>query len=105
MEMWGRWVFRTINPPDKLELISSFSDPHGGITAAPFPGLDNFPPETLTSVTFVDHAGKGRGTLVTVEARPFNGTKTQREFFSGFHGSMRQGWTGTMQQLAEFLGD
>ncbi len=36
MEMWGRWVFRTICRPDRLEFISSFSDSRGGITPAPF---------------------------------------------------------------------
>jgi len=105
MEMWGRWVFRTINRPDKLEFISSFSNASGEITPAPFQGLDDFPPETWTTVTLVEHAGKSRGTLVTIEARPFNGTKAQRDFFTAFHGSMRQGWTGTMQQLSEFLRD
>ena len=35
---------------------------------------------------------------------PLNGTKVQRDFFTAFHGSMRQGWMGTMQQLSEFLG-
>lgn len=105
MELWGRWVFQTIDRPDKLEFISSFSNPSGEITPAPFPGLDDFPPETWTTVTLVDHAGKSRGTLVTVEARPFKGTKAQRDFFTSFHDSMRGGWTGTMQQLAEFLGE
>ena len=104
MELWGRWVFQTINQPDRLEFVSSFSNALGEITPAPFPGLDNFPPETWTTVTLVEHAGKSRGTLVTVEARPLNGTKAQREFFAAFHDSMRQGWTGTMQQLSEFLG-
>jgi len=36
---------------------------------------------------------------------PFHGTKAQRDFFSAFHNSLRQGWTGTMQQLSEFLGN
>lgn len=103
MEMWGKWVFQTINPPDKLEFISSFSNAKGEVVPAPFPGLENFPPEVWSTVTFVEHAGKGRGTLVTLEAKQFNGTQAQRDFFAGFHGSMRQGWTGTLQQLAEFL--
>ncbi|MCA9265788.1 MAG: SRPBCC domain-containing protein, partial [Planctomycetales bacterium] len=104
MEIWGRWVFRTIVRLEKLEFVSSFSDANAEITPAPFPGLDDFPPETLTTVTFVDHAGISKGTLVTLNARPLNGTPAQRDFFTGFHPSLRQGWTGTMQQLAEYLG-
>ena len=103
MEMWGRWVFREIDRPDKLDFVSSFSNAQGEISPAPFPGLENFPLETLTTVTLVEHAGNSKGTFVTVEAQPFKGTKAQRDFFTSFHGSMRQGWTGTMEQLAEFL--
>lgn len=103
MEMWGRWVFRVINRPDRIEFISSFSNADGEITPAPFQGLDDFPLEVLTTVTFADHAGIGKGTLVTVEALPHGGTRAQREFFTAFHASMFQGWTGTMQQLADHL--
>ena len=105
MEMWGRWVYQSIHQPDKLEFISSFSNASGQLTPAPFPGLDNFQLELWTTVTLVEHAGKSRGTVVTVEARPFNGTKVQRDFFSAFHDSMRQGWTGTLEQLSELLGN
>jgi uncharacterized protein YndB with AHSA1/START domain len=104
-EIWGRWIFHTIKRLDKLVFISSFSNALGEISEAPFQGLNDYPPEVLTTVTFVDHAGIGKGTLVTVEAQPLNGTPVQRDFFTGFHGSMRQGWHGTMLQLAEFLGD
>lgn len=103
MEMWGRWVFRQIDPVNKLVFVSSFSNASGELCHVPFPGLENFPLEVLTIVTFVEHAGIGKGTLVTVEAKPLNATKTQRNFFASFHGSMRQGWTGTLEQLAEVI--
>jgi uncharacterized protein YndB with AHSA1/START domain len=103
MEMWGRWVFREIDPANKLVFVSSFSNARGEMAPAPFPGLENFPLEILTTVTLVEHAGISKGTLVTVEAEPLNATKAQRDFFAAFHGSMRQGWTGTMEQLADFI--
>ncbi|HWB13688.1 MAG TPA: SRPBCC family protein [Pirellulales bacterium] len=103
MQMWGRWVFREIDPANKLVFVSSFSNAAGEIAPAPFSGLENFPPEVLTTVTFVAHAGPSKGTLVTVESKPLNATQAQRDFFASFHGSMRQGWTGTMEQLAEAL--
>ncbi len=104
MELWGRWVFQSINPPDKLVFISSFSNASGEITAAPFEGLGDFPLEVLTTVTLMDHAGISKGTVVVIEAQPIRSTPAQRDFFASFHGSMHQGWTGTMQQLAGFLG-
>lgn len=106
MELWGRWVFQSIARLDKLEFISSFSNAAAEIAPAPFQGLEDFPTEVLTTVTFVDHAGIGKGTLVTIEARPITGSsKAQCHFFKGFHSSMQQGWAGTMQQLDTFLED
>ncbi|MFO0943463.1 MAG: SRPBCC family protein [Pirellulales bacterium] len=104
MELWGCWTFQVIDPPNKLVFVSSFSNPAGEIAPAPFQGLEDFPLKIFTTVTFVDHAGIGKGTLVTIEARPHAGSsKAQREFFKNFHSSMHAGWTGTMEQLAEFV--
>lgn len=103
MELTGRWVFRQIDPPSALVFISSFADQAGNIAPAPFPGLEDFPPEVLTSVTLAEHAGIGRGTVVSIRAHPLNATPAQRAFFASFHNSMRQGWTGTMEQLGEFV--
>lgn len=102
-EMWGRWQFREIDPPHKLHFVSSFSNPQSEICPAPFPGFDQYPLEVMTTVTFVDHAGLSKGTLVTVESQPFNATKAQHEFFQSIHSAMHQGWTGTMERLVEFL--
>lgn len=103
--MWGRWVFREIEPPHKLLSISSFSNPPAETCDAPFPGFEQYPLEVMTTVTFVDHASISKGTLVTVESQPFNATEAQHDFFKSFRSSVRQGWTGTMEQLAEFLSD
>lgn len=103
MELWGRWVFVEIQSPGRLVFISSLSNPRGEIAPAPFPGLEEFPPEVRTTVTFVEHAGIGKGTLVTVESEPVNATAAQIAFFAKFHSSMNQGWSGTMVQLAEYL--
>lgn len=103
MDLWGRWIFRTIDRPNLLEFVSSFSNADGDVTLAPFPGLDDFPAELLTAVTLVEHAGVSKGTLVTIEARPLNATRIQRDFFSAFHSSLQQGWAGTLQRLSESL--
>lgn len=103
LQMWGRWVFREIDRPHKLVFVSSFSNPQGEICPAPFQGLENYPLEVLSTVTLVEHAGISKGTLVTVETQPCNATPAQHDFFKSFHASMLQGWTGTMEQLAEYL--
>ena len=79
-------------------LISSFSDAKGGL--APAPMIDNWPLETLSTTTFEEHAGK---TTITLRWAPLNATELQRQTFAKMHDSMRQGWGGTFEQLAEYL--
>ncbi len=51
-DMWGRFVYREIEQPERMVYVNSFSDPEGGITRAPFPQLrDTFPLEILNTVT------------------------------------------------------
>ncbi|MFN0197659.1 MAG: SRPBCC domain-containing protein [Planctomycetaceae bacterium] len=99
--MWGRWIFREIDPPHKLVFVVSFSDASGGITRAPFEG--QWPLEMLTVVTFEEHAGIGRGTLVTVQSSAIGGTQIECDTFFAGHESMKGGWTGTLDQLSEHL--
>jgi uncharacterized protein YndB with AHSA1/START domain len=42
--MWGKFVFREIVPPERLDFISSFSDEEGGTTR--HPGHKSWPLET-----------------------------------------------------------
>jgi uncharacterized protein YndB with AHSA1/START domain len=104
MTIWGRWVFREISPSHKLVFLSCFSDPDGRIARAPFPGFESFPAEMLSTVSFAEHAGIGKGTLVTYEAQPFQASQEELDFFRSCHDSLRQGWGGTLEQLADYLG-
>jgi uncharacterized protein YndB with AHSA1/START domain len=99
MEMWGRWLFREIVPPRQLSYVSSFSDPDGAVTRAPF--LEGrFPLEIFSSVIFEESDG---GTLVTIYAVPVNATEDERAAFDELNASMQQGWGGTFDQLAAYL--
>lgn len=54
--MWGKWIFREINAPQKLTIINAFSNKEGGITRHPFAPL--WPLETLATTTFAERDGK-----------------------------------------------
>jgi hypothetical protein len=54
-------------------------------------------------VLFAEHAGKGGGTTVVVRWTLLNATDAERAAFAAGHGSMEQGWGGTMEQLAAHL--
>jgi uncharacterized protein YndB with AHSA1/START domain len=97
-EIWGKWVYRDIRKPEKLEFIVSFSDPKGGITRHPM--APEWPLEMLSKITFVESNGR---TTVTVEWSPYNAGESERNAFNAGRESMKGGWTGTMDQLETYL--
>lgn len=98
-EMWGRFVYREIVPPERLVWINSFSDPEGGVTRHPM--APDWPLEMLSILTFADEPG-GK-TRITLRWSPHNATEAERRVFAAGHDSMRGGWTGTMDTLEAYL--
>jgi uncharacterized protein YndB with AHSA1/START domain len=99
--MWGKWVFREIVPQERLVVVVSFSDEHAGITRHPLAA--DWPLETLSTMTFAEHAGIGGGTTVVLNWIPVNASDAERRVFAASHAGMEQGWGGTMGQLESYL--
>jgi uncharacterized protein YndB with AHSA1/START domain len=99
--MWGKWVFREVTPNTRLVFISSFSDADGGIARHPMSA--HWPLQTLSTVTFAEHAGISRGTTVVIRWIPIYANELERKTFDDAHVSMQQGWTGTLDRLQEYL--
>jgi len=97
-EHWGRFVYREIVAPERLVFVVSFSDPAGGVTRQPWSAT--WPLQWLSTVTFAEQGGK---TLVTVKWIPIEATELERKTFTEGRQSMQQGWTGTFEQLADYL--
>lgn len=98
-EMWGLFDYREISPPRKLVFVNSFSDPKGGISTHPM--SPTWPRQMLTTVSFEEQGGK---TTVTVNWVPLDGsTDLERKTFEEGRGSMKMGWTGTMDNFDAFL--
>jgi uncharacterized glyoxalase superfamily protein PhnB/uncharacterized protein YndB with AHSA1/START domain len=97
-EMWGKFTYREIAPPEQLVLVNSFSDERGGLTRHPL--SPSWPIEMLCTFSFVDTGGKA---VFTVSWTPLNPTAQERATFDAGHDSMKQGWTGTMERLAAYL--
>jgi uncharacterized protein YndB with AHSA1/START domain len=98
-DMWGRFSFREIDAPKRLVFINSFSDPQGGV--ARHPGHAEWPLEMISTVTF---EAQGEKTKVTVQWIPADAsTDAERKTFDQGRDSMKQGWSGTMDQLATYL--
>lgn len=96
--MWGKFVFRDIVAPERLVFISSFSDETGG-TARHSAHL-TWPLEMLSVFTFEDLGGQTR---FTVRSASYNASEDERKTFDDGHASMRIGWGGTLDQLADYL--
>ncbi|HYZ63429.1 MAG TPA: SRPBCC domain-containing protein [Acetobacteraceae bacterium] len=97
-DMWGKWTYREIREPDRLVSVVAFSDPAGADARAPWDA--NWPLRTLSDITFLED---GDGTIVRVEWSPFEASEAERKNFTSGHDSMRQGWGGTMDRLADYL--
>lgn len=97
-DMWGRFVYREIVKPERIVWVNSFSDEQGGLSRHPMHTA--WPLEMLSTVTFAEQGGK---TTLTVQWIPINATDEERKTFEDGRGSMQQGWTGTLDQLAGYL--
>lgn len=100
-DMWGRFTYREIAAPERLVFVNSFSDPDGGITRAPFATIGpTWPLEVLNTLTLSEQGGK---TTLTLRGGPINATEEERKTYAGMFDSMRQGFTGTFDQLEAYL--
>jgi len=97
-EMWGKWLIREVKRPERLVFVNTFSDPQGGLTRHPF--APDWPAQMLSTITFAE---KGKGTLVTVQWQPIEASAAELKTFDTGRASMNQGWTGTLEQLTDYL--
>jgi len=97
-DMWGKFVYREIVAPERIVLVNSFSDEMGNLTWHPM--SPTWPLEMLSTTTLAEHEGK---TTITVQWAPLNATEAECQTFETSHEGMRMGWTGTFDQLADYL--
>lgn len=100
-KMWGKWVFLEVQSPWRIAFVSSFADESGSVIRAPF--SPSFPLRTVSSVSFMT-VGDGK-TTVTLTGYPLDATPEERATFAAMFDSMRGGWSGTLEQLAGYLGE
>ncbi|HEX8644113.1 MAG TPA: SRPBCC domain-containing protein [Allosphingosinicella sp.] len=96
--MYSKFVFREIEPMSRLVWVHGFADDRGNRVRAPFAA--QFPLEMLTSVLFAD---EGEGTRIELSCTPLNASPEEQAFFASMTASMNGGWSGSLEQLDEFL--
>lgn len=96
--MWGKFVYREIVPNQRIVWVNSFSDENAGITRHPLKA--SWPREMLPTAEF---AGQGDKTKLTIRWKPLDPSDEERQTFEANFDSMQTGWTGTFEQLADYL--
>lgn len=96
--MWGKFVYRDMQAPERLVFVSSFSDAEGAITRAPF--SPSWPLEIVNTVTLSESEGN---TTITLRGGPINATEEERATFWNAQESLQRGFAGTFDQLAAYL--
>lgn len=97
-EMWGKFVYREILPPERIVLINSFSNEKCELVRHPM--SPTWPLEMLSTLTFAEQDGK---TTLTIRWSPYKATEAELKTFEQGRQGMQQGWTGTLDELDTYL--
>jgi uncharacterized protein YndB with AHSA1/START domain len=97
-EIWGKFIYREITPPERMVFINSFSDENGGTTRHPM--APTWPLQMLNVVTLTGHGDK---TTLTLRSSAYEATQEERDTFRAGRSSMQGGFTGTFDQLTAYL--
>jgi len=96
---WGRGEYRTIEPPKRLVVVVSFTDPEGHTTR--HPKESDWPLSMVAGATLEEQGGR---TFLTLIVRPEGATDSERQSFRAGRDSMKQGFSFIFAALAAYLG-
>lgn len=97
-KMWGKFIYQEVMVPDKIVFVNSFSDESGNITRAPF--SQTWPLEISNTIMFEENNGT---TTLSLKGSPINASQEEQETFEANFENVRMGFTGTFDQLVNFL--
>jgi len=89
-DYWGIGVYREIVEPERIVYTDAFADAEGNPVPPAQYGMPDHPPETLVTVTFVEHEGR------TKLALRHSITESVPEY-----DACRQGWAEMLDRLAD----
>jgi uncharacterized protein YndB with AHSA1/START domain len=98
VEMWGKFVYREIMPPERIVFVNSFADAAGNTTRNPM--SPTWPAEALNTTTLTEQDGK---TTLTLRSSPLAASEIERATFLAGHASMQQGFGGMYDQYEAYL--
>lgn len=96
--MWVKFEYSELVASEKIVYTSFFSNDEGYVVRAPFDA--HWPLKTLNTMTFIEQEGK---TILTTVITPVSPTEEENNTFSSSREVVKNGFTGTYDQLAEYL--
>lgn len=97
--MYGQHLYREIDAPNKITLITTFCDKEGNMIRQPM--SDTWPVKMLNSMTFEKVSDDK--TKLTIKGVPFEATAEEHKTYLEGHDSMRGGYGGTFDVLESYL--
>ncbi|MDQ1812980.1 SRPBCC domain-containing protein [Massilia sp. CCM 9210] len=98
VEMYGKFDYREISPPERLVFVNGFADAEGNrIHHAMSP---TWPLEVLNTSTLSEADGK---TTLSLHSTPLNASAIEIETFKSGHASMQQGFGGMYDEYEKYL--
>jgi hypothetical protein len=82
----------------ELVFVNSFSDENAGVTRHPM--SPSWPLQLLTTVTFSEREDR---TTLALRGGPLDATAAERSTFEAGFESMQKSFTGTFDQLSDYL--
>lgn len=98
LQMWGKFVYREMEPNTKIVFVNSFSDERGNSIRAPF--SENWPLEMQNVLTLEESNGN---TTLKLQIAPYNASEAEIKTFSENHENMELGFQGTFDRLEDYL--
>jgi uncharacterized protein YndB with AHSA1/START domain len=96
--VWSKFVYQEIALPERLVLLSAFSDEDGGLTR--HPTRPTWPMQVRSDFTFTEQNGQ---TTVTLCATPHEATELERNTFTASRALVQKDVKESFSQLERYL--
>jgi uncharacterized protein YndB with AHSA1/START domain len=96
--LWGKFVYQEIALPERIALLTAFSDEGGGLTR--HPARPTWPMQVCSDFTFTEQDGQ---TTVTLCATPHEATELERNTFTASRALVQKDVKESFAQLERYL--
>jgi uncharacterized protein YndB with AHSA1/START domain len=97
-EMWGKFMYREVEAPERIVFVNAFADSAGNIIRNPM--SPTWPLEILNHLVLTE---EGDRTALRMTGHPLNASAEELATFRAAQAGVQAGFNATLDQLAGFL--